>query len=354
MPSNSHAPSPRRIINAVAPIRVCDCGGWTDTWFARRGLVFNVAVYPYVEVQVEVAPAAQGEGRVVIHAENYGERYVPSRREPPWGPHPLLEAAIAHMGVPDDLALEVTIYSEAPGGASTGTSAAVTVALVGALDRLTTGRLTPHEVAYAAHAVEVERLGQQSGVQDQLCAAFGGISFIEIFEYPRATVSPVPVSQATWWELERRLLLVYLGRSHHSSDVHRAVIAGLEGGGDARQPLDGLRAAAAAARDAVASGDFDALGRAMTANTEAQAALHPALVSGEAHRLIALAREYGCLGWKVNGAGGEGGSLTLLAGASAPERRALVRAIAESGSGWRVIPTYLARQGLRVWECQSW
>jgi D-glycero-alpha-D-manno-heptose-7-phosphate kinase len=91
----------------------------------------------------------------------------------------------------------------------------------------------------------------------------------------------------------------------------------------------------------------------MTANTEAQAALHPALVSEDAQRLIALARAYGCLGWKVNGAGGEGGSLTLLAGASAPGRRALIRAIGNSGTGWRVIPTYLARQGLRVWETEA-
>ena len=45
-----------RRIKAVAPIRVCDIGGWTDTWFARRGSIFNIAVYPYVEVQVEVLP----------------------------------------------------------------------------------------------------------------------------------------------------------------------------------------------------------------------------------------------------------------------------------------------------------
>ena len=36
---------PDRIINSVAPMRICDNGGWTDTWFARYGKVFNIAVY---------------------------------------------------------------------------------------------------------------------------------------------------------------------------------------------------------------------------------------------------------------------------------------------------------------------
>ena len=37
---------PLRIINAVAPIRICDNGGWTDTWFAGHGKIFNIGVYP--------------------------------------------------------------------------------------------------------------------------------------------------------------------------------------------------------------------------------------------------------------------------------------------------------------------
>ena len=35
---------PVRIVNSVAPIRICDNGGWTDTWFAKYGKIFNIAV----------------------------------------------------------------------------------------------------------------------------------------------------------------------------------------------------------------------------------------------------------------------------------------------------------------------
>jgi len=104
--------------------------------------------------------------------------------------------------------------TEVPAGCSTGTSAAVVVALVGALDRLQCGGLGLREVAYAAHAVEVEMLKQQSGIQDQLCSSYGGINYIEIDRYPHALVSALQVPSATWWELERRLALVHLGRSH--------------------------------------------------------------------------------------------------------------------------------------------
>ena len=45
---------PLFIINSVAPIRICDNGGWTDTWFAGHGKIFNIGVYPYAEVQIAV------------------------------------------------------------------------------------------------------------------------------------------------------------------------------------------------------------------------------------------------------------------------------------------------------------
>jgi D-glycero-alpha-D-manno-heptose-7-phosphate kinase len=340
---------PQRIVNAVAPIRVCDNGGWTDTWFAGHGQVFNIGVYPYVEVQVKVHPAAARPNRIVLDAENYGERYtfapgvLPDR-------HPLLEAAVDEIGLPDDLSVEISIYSEAPAGCSTGTSAAVTVALIGALDALTPGRMTPHEVAYAAHRIEVERLGIQSGIQDQLCAAYGGINYIEIFSYPHASVSQLAVPNPVWWELERRLMLVFLGATHVSSAVHDQVIADLSRSGERCGPLDELRLAAAHARDAVDAADFPALGRAMAENTAAQRRLHPGLVSDDARTVFEVAAANQALGWKVNGAGGEGGSVTVLCGPDMRVKRGLQRALRERDARFQIIPTYLSRFGLRVWH----
>ena len=338
---------PLFIINSVAPIRICDNGGWTDTWFAGYGKIFNIGVYPYAEVQIKVFPNL-GD-RIIINAENYGERYIVTP-EKHWDKHPLLEAAIEYMRVPQEYAFEVSIYSEAPSGASTGTSAAVTVALIGALDQLSPGRMTPYEVALAAQRVETELLHQQSGIQDQLCSAYGGINYIEMFLYPHAAVSPITIPNADWWELERRLALIYLGKSHRSSDVHDMVIRALENAGPQCPQLNDLRRTASKSRDALYAADFTALGAAMTENTQAQERLHPDLISPEAHRVIEIAQAHGALGWKVNGAGGDGGSLTLLCNESSPVKRAMIRAIEQENTSFKNIPIYLSRYGLRVWK----
>ena len=341
---------PLRIINGVAPIRICDNGGWTDTWFAKTGKIFNIGVYPYVEVQVEVFHRDDQPQSVLVFAENYGQRFTVTQRAGGWGEHPLLEAAIERMKVPSDLALKVTIFSEAPGGASTGTSAAVGVAMVGTLDRLTQRHLTAHEIAYTAQAIETQMLKLQCGIQDQLCSAYGGINYIEMFDYPYASVSPIQVPNATWWELERRLVLIYFGKSHTSSAVHEMVIRELEGSGPDCKKLQDLRATPEKSRDALFAGNFPALGAAMIENTEAQERLHPDLVSADARRVIEIARAHGALGWKVNGAGGDGGSLTLLSGEMSHVKRAMIREIEAENPLFKNIPIYLSRTGLRTWE----
>jgi D-glycero-alpha-D-manno-heptose-7-phosphate kinase len=149
-------------------------------------------------------------------------------------------------------------------------------------------------------------IGAESGVQDQLCAAFGGINHISVDDYPQAVVEPLPA----WPRLESLLTTVYLGRAHQSNEVHRQVIDRISAGHG--EPFGRLRAATADAYHAVVARELRTFGRAMAANTAAQAALHPELVGADARAVIETAADCGALGWKVNGAGGDGGSLTLL------------------------------------------
>jgi D-glycero-alpha-D-manno-heptose-7-phosphate kinase len=193
-------------------------------------------------------------------------------------------------------------------------------------------------------------LGLQCGIQDQLCSAYGGINFIQMHDYPRASVSQIFVSNDIWWELERRLVLIYLGNSHNSSQVHEKVIRELEDAGPGDKRLSDLRTTATRSRDAIYAGDFAALGQVMIANTEAQGRLHPELISADAQRVIEIAKAHRAYGWKVNGAGGEGGSISILCGALSHERRAMIRDIEQENPNFRHIPTYLSRFGLRTWE----
>jgi D-glycero-alpha-D-manno-heptose-7-phosphate kinase len=332
----------------VAPIRIGDIGGWTDTWFARQGAVFNIAVYPYVEVQIQRRSHAETDKRVTIHVENFGDIYSLDPEQVTYDKHPLIEAAIDVMSAPPDSSFHINIFSEAPPGASTGTSAAVSVALIGALDALTAGRLTPHETAALAHSLETERLGLQCGIQDQLASAYGGINYIQMHAFPHAAVSAIHIPNAVWWELERRLAVIYIGAPHSSSAVHQKVIADLGDNPENDARLQRLRELAAEAKNALYAADFVRLGRIMDENTRVQRALHKALVCDAFEEIIGICRDFGALGAKVNGAGGDGGSLTVLTDGDAARKRELVAAIQKRG--YRVLRIYLSRHGLRVWQ----
>ncbi len=340
-----------QVINAVAPTRICDVGGWTDTWFAKTGRVFNIAISPMVEVQIHVHAKQEADPRIVISAENFNESYPLDPTHIIYGKHPLIEAAVEEMNWPEDVTFHVNIFSSAPPGASMGTSAAVSVALIGALDALTEGRLTPHETASLAHSLETNKLGLECGIQDQLASAYGGMNLIHMTEYPQATVTPLLLPDSIYWELEQRLLLIYIGKPHNSSETHRKVIEdfGPNPSGDSR--LEALRQLALEAQAALTAGSFTDLGGVFTRNTEVQRNLHPDLVCEEFERIISIAHDYGALGCKVNGAGGDGGSVAILTRSDMFQKRAMERALKEEG--FDSLPIHLTRSGLRVWSTKG-
>jgi D-glycero-alpha-D-manno-heptose-7-phosphate kinase len=145
--------------------------------------------------------------------------------------------------------------------------------------------------------------------------------------------------------LVSQLTLVFLGRAHDSSRVHSQVIE--ESATRNSASLVALRDAAVAAREAVFAQDLEAFGQAMIANTEAQRSLHSALIGIDAMRVIDVAEEHGALGWKVNGAGGDGGSVTVLTG-SPETKHAFEVGITASASRYKVLPIRACRAGLQV------
>jgi D-glycero-alpha-D-manno-heptose-7-phosphate kinase len=325
------------VIEASVPVRICDNGGWTDTWFGGPGRVLNIAVNPGVEVLIRAAP---GRDLVVFDVETFGDRYsiVPGVSRTPR--HPLLEAAVDAFPPPAGIAVAVTVRSAVPPGCGAGTSAAVAVALLGALTAVRSEQRSLRDLAYAAHRLEVDVLGEESGIQDQLSAAFGGINYLEIEAYPTAAVQTLPA----WEELGPLLTLIFLGRGHDSSSVHREVI---EQCGGSHEAFSRLRDAAVAARDAVLAQDLNAFGQAMIANTHAQHSLHPELVGTDAKRVIDIAATHGALGWKVNGAGGDGGSITIL-NPNPRAKDALDNRVVGLDARYRVLPIQISTVGLQV------
>jgi D-glycero-alpha-D-manno-heptose-7-phosphate kinase len=120
---------------------------------------------------------------------------------------------------------------------------------------------------------------------------------------------------------------VYLGRPHSSSEVHEDVIAELEAGGH-RGALDDLRVAAMHASLALGRGRLGDFGRAMRAHNDATRRLHRPIVSSEADEIGELSDTFGGAGWKVNGAGGQGGTMAILLGPDGEANDAFRSAVA--------------------------
>lgn len=356
-PTSERRPAAVRV---HAPVRVADVGGWTDTWFGAPGRVCHLAVGPGVGVRARrlraASPAAATstgvapDGSVRLRAPDVGlDAIVAPDADPDvgWvrpsgGGDPLLGHAVAAVldgtPVPDGERYDLVVTAGVPPGASLGTSGAVLVAVIAALDALTGGRRSPEDLARLAHRAETDRAGRQAGVQDQWAAACGGAAVLDVNPYPSVARRPIDLDDGTVTALRDRLVTVVVGR-HDSSAVHGAVVTDMvtcsgPGHDRARTALRDLARLAGAAASALGDGDLDRWGALLTEATETQRRLRPELVGAAHDRVIDLARAAGALGWKVNGAGGAGGSITVLA-RDAESTRSLT-AVAEA-EGW-VVP----------------
>ena len=337
------------IINSIAPCRICDIGGWTDTYFAKTGEVLNIAIYPYVKVQLIVEKRRKNKQQIVVYADSYGEQFGFDASEFINDKHALIRGAFKIMNIPDDLQISAHIHSDMPPGASTGTSAAVSVALIGAINQLK-NHFSTYTIPLLAHRVETEILKIQCGIQDQLASTYGGINKISITNYPSYYNNQVSLFNDVWWELERRLMLVYLGHSHNSSDIHNEVIQKFTNNDTELTPkLNELRQLANDSVQFLEKGNFEDFADIMNKNTNIQRSLHKCIMSEDACKIETLAFDCNAIGVKLNGAGGNGGSVTILFGPDEYDKINFAKKLSNVVPMARIIPIYLSRRGLRVW-----
>jgi D-glycero-alpha-D-manno-heptose-7-phosphate kinase len=329
------------MIRARAPVRFCDLGGWTDTRIVPEGRVLNLsaALYTHVTLQAGAFSSITIES---CDTEDY-ERVTDIRQLEYNNVLDLFKAAIKRSGI--KRGVRIIVRSDAPPGSGLGSSAALGAATMGALSHFLRWNLLPYEVARESQALEVEELGLECGVQDQIAACYGGVNYMHV-NYPEARVFPVELDTATLCELEDRLLLVYTGQSHFSSAMHQKVIAAYEAGEDAtRKAFATLSDCAVRGKEALMMGDLDAFAEVMNENWRAQKDLHADITTPDVEALHRAAFEAGAVGFKLNGAGG-GGTATLMCRRNTNH---IVRRAVEA-LNMRVLPSKIDFTGLRTWE----
>lgn len=329
------------IIHSEAPNRVLDFGGWSDTHFAGQGKVLNFAISLYANVTL----ITRDKPGVMINVIDYGEQIEADGLEQLiYNNHfDLLKAGLKVMKI--KTGVEVHISADVPPGCGTGSSAAVSVALINALSLLNQNPLVPHELANLAHRIETEELGLECGIQDQIAAAMGGINLIDMYQYPNARVSRLPMSDTTINHLNAHLLLIYEGAGHLSSEVHEKVIKNLANpNSKPARALEELKTVADDAKQALMRSDMDAFAEAMNHNHDLQTRLHPNITTPRIEEIKKIAFRSGGSAMKINGAGG-GGSVTVLC---KPAKRAIVaRALREKG--FVILPFRLNLTPAKAW-----
>ena len=144
------------VIFSRAPVRICDIGGWTDTWFYPKGAVFNICIDLYSYIRV--IPNTLNCINIISENLNLRTEIQDLHKITYDGNLDLLKAAVKQMNI--ETGIDIYIRTEAPPGCGTGTSASVAVALISALARFSRKNLIQRDVAKLAHKLEIDELNK--------------------------------------------------------------------------------------------------------------------------------------------------------------------------------------------------
>jgi D-glycero-alpha-D-manno-heptose-7-phosphate kinase len=236
--------------------------------------------------------------------------------------HPIVREALklVDAGTPH---LEITSLSDIPAGTGLGSSGSFTTALLLALHALKKNTVGREQLAEQACHIELERLHEPIGKQDQYIAAFGGITCFYFLPDGRVTVEPLSLAQETLHNLEDNLVLFFTGYTRSASDILREQDSKTKASdGDMVANLHFVKQLGCASKTALEQGDLREFARLMHVHWEHKKGRSRNMTNSQIDEYYDLARENGAIGGKVIGAGG-GGFLMFYTEDKTRLRRAL-------------------------------
>ena len=301
------------------PFRITLGGGGTDlpSYYERYGgLVISAAINRYVFISVNQT-----------FTYDYFFKYSALERVERVAEieHPIIREAFAAHSI--EPGIELVSVADIPAGTGLGSSGAFTVGLLRALHAHERSHVTPAEIAREACEIEIERLGQPVGKQDQYISSFGGLTCFEFLPGGQVQVAPLNVSHEVVWDLEEHLLMFFTGYSRDAERVLSEQKSRSET--NDHEMLDNLhyvKELGQRSRMALESGDTLGFATLMHEHWEHKKKRSAAMSNSEIDRWYDVGREHGALGGKLVGAGA-GGFLLFYA----QDQDALRDAMAKEG-----------------------
>ena len=200
------------MIIARSPLRITLGGGGTDLpsyYREHEGFLIAAAINKYVYVTV-MRPFTQG-----IYLKYSELEHVSAVDEVR---HRIIREALSlqNLRTPQ---IEITTLADIPAGTGLGSSGSFTTALLQSIYAHRRQLIHPQELAELACHIEIDRLGEPIGKQDQYIAAYGGLTCFTFHKDNSVTAVPLKVSMETMFDLEDNILLFFTGYSRSASGI---------------------------------------------------------------------------------------------------------------------------------------
>jgi D-glycero-alpha-D-manno-heptose-7-phosphate kinase len=308
------------MIIARSPLRITLGGGGTDLpsyYSEHEGFVVSAAIDKYVYVNV-IRPFTEG-----IYLKYSQLEHVDQIADVM---HPIIREALQMLGFKTPQ-VEITTLADIPAGTGLGSSGSFTTALLKALYTHRKRHLHQEDLAELACHIEIDRLGEPIGKQDQYIAAVGGVTCLTFHKDDKVTASPLGISMDTMFELEDNLLLFFTGFSRSASGILKdQKVKSQQNDVDMLNNLHYVKDLGYRSRDALVNGKTDLFGDLMHEHWEHKKRRSGGMSNPKIDEWYDLGMKNGALGGKLVGAGG-GGFLMFMA----HDRNKLRHAMAHAG-----------------------
>ncbi len=308
------------MIIARSPLRITLGGGGTDlpSYYHRYGgFLVAAAIDRYVYVTV-MRPFVEG-----IFLKYSKLEHVNAIDDVQ---HPIIREALRILDFRTPQ-VEITALADIPAGTGLGSSGSFSTALLKALFAHRRRLVQPSEIAELACEIEIGRLGEPIGKQDQYIAAYGGVTCFTFRQDGTVDARPLKLAMDTLFDLEDNLLLFFTGFSRTASSILADQKARTEASDASMlENLHFVKELGLRSCEALEAGDTRQFGELMHEHWEHKKRRSGGMSNACIDEWYDLARKSGAIGGKLVGAGG-GGFLLFYA----EDRRRLRQAMASAG-----------------------
>lgn len=285
------------MIITKTPFRVSFCGGGSDManfYEKYGGCVLSTSINKYCYISIH--PYFNENQTLLKYSEN---ELVDS---PDQIKHRIFRQVLTDMGIHG---VEISSTADIPGGTGLGSSSTFTVGLLNTLNCYNGKFVSKDKLAKLACEVEIEKLGNPIGKQDQYGAALGGLNFIKFNQDGSVSHEPILMEGKTYKELQKNLLMFYTGTTRSANTILAEQTRNITSEDKARNLLK-MCELAKDMKIALENNDISSFGKILDEGWQLKKELASGIANPAIDEAYEIAMKNGALGGKLLGAGGGG------------------------------------------------